>query len=282
MYPGGQALNFAAYARTLGIHSEYLGVFGTDAVAAHVKQTLDKLGIPYPRCRTYPGENGYAKVTIENGDRVFCGSNKGGVLQGHYLQLSQADLDYIAKFSVVHTTNNAFFDVQLPKLRPLDVFVSYDFSIRWTEADRIGRVAPYIDAAFLSCGDLPETDIRVVCSDLYARGVKLICATRGSKGSLTYDGARFYAQPPVYVDAIDTMGAGDSFATALLVELGQALTKDGKTAWYDPQWREQTLEKALRHAAAFAAKTCLTDGAFGYGVPVPAELSDRLLQSQKT
>jgi sugar/nucleoside kinase (ribokinase family) len=38
MYPGGNALNFAVFARQLGYSSAYLGVFGDDAPAAHVYQ----------------------------------------------------------------------------------------------------------------------------------------------------------------------------------------------------------------------------------------------------
>ena len=36
MFPGGQALNFAAYAKMLWADSSYMGVFGNDAAAAHV------------------------------------------------------------------------------------------------------------------------------------------------------------------------------------------------------------------------------------------------------
>ena len=38
MYPGGNALNFAAYAAMLGHNAAYLGIFGNDAAAEHVKQ----------------------------------------------------------------------------------------------------------------------------------------------------------------------------------------------------------------------------------------------------
>ena len=33
MYPGGNALNFAAYAAMLGHNAAYLGIFGNDAAA---------------------------------------------------------------------------------------------------------------------------------------------------------------------------------------------------------------------------------------------------------
>lgn len=45
MYPGGNALNFAAYAAMLGHNAAYLGIFGNDAAAEHVMQVLDKVGV---------------------------------------------------------------------------------------------------------------------------------------------------------------------------------------------------------------------------------------------
>ena len=38
MYPGGNALNFAAYAAMLGHNAAYLGIFGNDAAAEYVMQ----------------------------------------------------------------------------------------------------------------------------------------------------------------------------------------------------------------------------------------------------
>ena len=83
-----------------------------------------------------------------------------------------------------------------------------------------------------------------------ALGCKLVVATRGSLGSMIYDGNRFYMQPPHKVDAIDTLGAGDSFATAFLLAI-----LDGKT-----------IPEAGEAGAEFASKTCMVNGAFGHGI----------------
>ena len=45
MFPGGQALNFAVYAKMLGADASYMGVFGRDEVADHVIATLDELQV---------------------------------------------------------------------------------------------------------------------------------------------------------------------------------------------------------------------------------------------
>ena len=64
MYPGGQAVNFAVYARMLGAESDFMGVFGKDAVADHVQASLDAHGVGHSHCRIYEGENGFARVTL--------------------------------------------------------------------------------------------------------------------------------------------------------------------------------------------------------------------------
>lgn len=269
MYPGGQALNFAVYARMLGAESEFLGVNGTDAVAAHVLATLDLKGIGHPHSRVTDGENGFACVTLADGDRVFKGSNKGGVLQRNPIILNESDLAYINGFDVVHTTNNGFTDSQLPKLARCRPLVSYDFSYRWNEPDRVERVCPFIDFGFLSCSDLSEEEVRTLCKTLYEKGCGVTVATRGSKGAFVYDGANVFCQKPHLVKAIDTIGAGDSFATCVLVRVAQALEKDGRERWNDVWYRAGLLPKVLTDAAVFASQTCMVSGAFGCGTPVP-------------
>ena len=278
MYPGGQAVNFAVYAGQLGAQADFMGVFGGDAVARHVQSTLDEKGVGRSHCRSYPGENGFARVTLVEGDRVFMGSNRGGVLQEHPIYLEQADLDYIAGFDLVHTTNNGFVDSLLPQLSQLPPFVSYDFSYRWNEEDRVERVCPYIDFAFLSCSDLDDVQTQDLCRRLHEKGCGVVTATRGSKGATVFDGSRFYEQSPHLVEPVDTMGAGDSFATAMLTSLLQALEREGRNAWSWESFRSNALPQALDKAAAFSARNCLVHGAFGCGVPVPEELRPRMYE----
>ena len=116
MYPGGQAMNFSVYAKMLGgavcVPRRF---FGKDRVAEHIISVLDEIGIDHSRCRQYAGENGYAKVRLENGDRQFIMSNRGGIVNEHPLDLKAEDISYIREFSLVHTSNNGHFDSQLEK-----------------------------------------------------------------------------------------------------------------------------------------------------------------------
>ena len=179
MYPGGQALNFAVYARMLGVDSGYLGVFGTDEVAEHVQKTLDQYQVDRSRCRQYEGANGCARVNLVDGDRVFLGSNKGGVLREHPLQLSDEDLEYIRQFDLCHTTNNSYMDEQLQRLKQAGIPISYDFSGQWIDNERVARVAPFIDYAFLSCGSVAQERAQDICRFMQDQGAGMVIATRG-------------------------------------------------------------------------------------------------------
>ena len=93
------------------------------------------------------------------------------------------------------------------------------------------------------------------------KGTGMVIATRGSEGATLYDGTDFYTQPPHLVEAVDTLGAGDSFATAFLIEW----LKHKDPAEKDPAVRSAVIQEALKHAAEFSSKTCLVYGAFGEG-----------------
>lgn len=81
MYPGGNAVNFAVFAKKLGVdRSAYMGIFGSDEEAEHVIASLEDEGVELLRCQQVLGVNGAARVTVdETGDRIFLGSNEGGI-----------------------------------------------------------------------------------------------------------------------------------------------------------------------------------------------------------
>ena len=72
-------------------------------------------------------------------------------------------------------------------------------------------------------------------------------------------------QPPHLVEAIDTLGAGDSFATAFLLSLTQSRKEYRERMDSDRKLYRQQLKEAMEKGASFAAATCLVQGAFGRG-----------------
>lgn len=259
MYPGGNAFNFSAYATMLGASSSYMGVFGNDDAAALVQATAKELGIDTSHCRIEQGENGYAMITLVDGDRKFLGSNKGGVAKEKPICFSQEDLSYLDGFSLICTSINSHINPELPKLKPLKPYVAYDFSI--LETDEIfDAVCPHIDFAITSCGDLPLEDIKKRCARIHQRGCHYVIASRGKEGSVFSDGEHFFTHPAFLVEALDTLGAGDSFLTAFLLSFVEWLEGN-----HDAAELEDAVMKAMDAGSAFSAKTCMVHGAFGHG-----------------
>ena len=278
MFPGGQALNVAVFAKMQGIDSAYMGVYGDDEVADHIRNTLSEFGVDTSHCRHVHGENGYALVTLIDGDRVFLGSNKGGVGRDFPLVLNDNDIEYIRQFSVVHTTNNSFFDDQLSVLYDAGIPISYDFSDQWIEhREWAEKVAKYCTFAFMSLPhNASENEILSYCGRMHACGCRNIVATNGSKGAYFYDGKNLWFQPSHLVKAIDTLGAGDSFATTVLVNYYNSLEADPDAMAGDPAYYETEVKKALEAAAEFSSHVCLSKGAFDHGKKiVPEEYEKR-------
>lgn len=257
MYPGGNALNFSVYAKQLEVEAAYLGVFGDDKAANHIIETLNKLRIDISHCRQHPGENGFAAVDLVDGDRVFIGGNDGGVQNNHPIILTQEDLDYIQTFDIAHSSIYSGMEGELHKLKETGILVSFDFSTDYNESV-LKRICPDVDICLLSCGQLQTDEVKDLLTFVCSIGSKMAIGTMGSRGAMVYNGTNFFGQQPHFVKPVDTLGAGDSFFTAFILEYLK-----GKKIQMD---EDQLIKQSLEAGAKFAAQTCLVDGAFGFGI----------------
>lgn len=266
MYPGGQCVNTCVYAQLNGAQAAYLGKYGSDEVAAYNRSLLRQLGIDDSRSRQFEGENGFAMVTLKGNDRVFLGSNKGGVAKEHGFDFTAADLDYIRQFQLIYTNLNSYIEDDLPFLQSSGVPIAYDFSTRWTD-EYLARVAPYVQVAILSCAHLSDADREREMRKAAAHGVQIVLGTIGEAGSyVLYDGQFYYAQAVHADDVIDTMGAGDAYFAAFLCDL----LKSSRTGALVEEGSDMParLQHAMAVGAAFSARMCAKEGAFGYGAPI--------------
>ena len=267
MYPGGQCVNTCAYAGMNGVASAYLGKFGTDEVADCVQRTLDAMHVDRSHCRQYPGENGFALVTLKGNDRVFLGSNKGGIAKEHTFDFTTEDLEYIKGFQVIYTNLNAYIEEDLPLLKTTGVPIAYDFSTRWND-EYLAKVCPYIEVALLSCAHLTALERENEMRKVAAYGVPIVLGTIGEDGSYALVNGRFFFANAVHAnDVIDTMGAGDSYFATFLCSLLKA-SQNGKLLEGTEAEMAERIEKAMNDGAAFAAHVCAMEGAFGYGTPI--------------
>ncbi len=248
-YPGGNALNFSVYARLLSAKAAYLGVFGDDRAAEHIRRVLAARGVDISHCLVAPGENGHASLTIEQGERRFLDSNAGGIRQKISMDFALDDMPWLGQFTLLHTSAYSYADALLPALGMLPGRLSYDFSDDF-DIERVLPLCCWLDYGFFSCADRSLEETRELLAAARHAGCRLPIATRGAEGALLFDGSRWLSQAPEFITPVDTLGAGDAFITAFLLAHAAG----------------DTLAESLRQGAGFAARICLVEGAFGEGM----------------
>lgn len=247
-YPGGNALNVAVLAHRFGLHeAAYIGIVGDDAEGAHVHAAIVAEGLSDEGLRFAKGETGKAKVTLHDGDRVFIGSNKGGLRKRLTIRLDEADLALIARLGHVHSSCFSYLEHELPRLSTTAKSLSFDFSTG-RDQNYLAQVCPHVTTAFLSGSDLDDSSAQAMIDRIHALGPVQVCITQGDRGALFSDGRQLVRQNIVPAQVVDTMGAGDAFIGGWL-----AATIHG----VDPL-------AALPLAAEAAARACEWPGAFGH------------------
>ena len=246
-FPGGNAVNVAVLAGRLGAAPAYLGCIGRDEAAGVVSDALAAEGVETSRLRRLDGPNARAFIAHRDGDRRFISSSRG--VRGQY-GWQDDDFAYVAGFDAVHTSIYSELDDVLPRLARSALQLSYDHSERWTP-ESLERTLPFLTTAFLSCPALDDDACRALLRRSAAAGPQVVVATRGKAGAMAIAGGEILVQPAVPATVVDTLGAGDGFIAAFLVE----------------RLRGAPLAAALGAGAAFAAQVCSWQGAFGRGVP---------------
>ena len=287
IYPGGNALNVAVFAKVMGAEAAYLGTFGDDEVGEHVYTVVKELGLDLSHCRMEQGPNGCARVQLVDGDRVFLEGNHGGISREKPPVLTKLDEHYISKYDLIHTSIHSFMESELPAMNRAGKFVSMDFSNRYDE-EYLKNCCPYIDCGEISCGDMEEEEIKKTMLQMMDFGCRhIVIATRGSKGSLVLVDGRFYEQSPCLVKAKDTMGAGDSFIACFLVHyldgIGEAVDfgegSGSRGTVTAASYKDLLIKTSLYRAAVFSAGQCQSDGSFGFGKVVDLTEEDRKIMN---
>jgi fructoselysine 6-kinase len=263
-YPGGNCVNFAVFARRLGLEAGYLGVFGSDSHGDYIRAVLESLDIDVSRSIVRHGETGLASVEVVDGDRVFRGGNGGGVSVREPVVLTPGLLAHAATFDLVHSSVYSSSEAELPKLSGAGPLVSYDVSSEdeYRGEAYLGPLAPHLDLVLASCSHLSPEETAGHLERIHRFGAGLVLGTRGPDGAVLYDGVRHYVAPAVPVDAAavrDTMGCGDAFLAGFV----NALLAAGWRAGTAPA--PASIEAALAAGAQYASDQLFTDGAFGYG-----------------
>lgn len=271
IYPGGCSFNFAAYASMLGADSNYMGIIGDDFAGRHIIQTAKDLNIGTERCRILHGETPLPAVKIEDGERIFVGANEHGVWEKPLI-LNQKDLSYMKNFDLIHTSLYSNMEQNLEIISETDVPVSMDFGTTYSDSF-FTYCCPHITFAIMSCAHISMEQMELQIHNAHKFGTAYVIATRGAQGAWFSDHGTIYHRDAHMVEAVDTMGAGDSFLTTFLLNFLN--WKKSTPEVVTSEVSKAAILKALDAASLFSAKVCGMEGSFGYGVNyVPDEIID--------
>ena len=251
MFPGGQALNVAVHAHRSGIDAAYLGALGDDVAGRLVLGAMRSEGLDTSHVRVLSGRNAHAEVELHDGNREFVGGDAGV----SKFVLSDADLEWLRGFGLIHSSESSYLEDQIERLASAAP-LSFDFSVRRDPA-YIEPLLPHVTIAEFSLADLDDDDAEAWVERIAALGPRLVLATRGSRDALVFDGTRLWRQPVVPTEVIDSLGAGDAFIARFLAG----------------HLRAEPYEQSLAAAAELAGATCRSYGAFGYGTAAFPPLS---------
>lgn len=243
-YAGGNAVNTAVHMKLAGGEVSYIGAVGRDNEGSAILEKLASKGIDVSYCQTYDTNTAYTDVGVdEDGNRVFLREDPGAT---DCLTIDSESLSYIRSFDLVHNTWLGRTEKHLAAFRDgQKKIITMDYGERYSD-QFLAQTLAKVDIAFFSTHLGEHEKAESVARYVIEQGPLLVVVTMGEKGSLAYDGAKLYYCEAEAIEAVDTLGAGDTYIANFLVSWLQ--TKD--------------IALCMEAATQAAAKTCVLAGAW--------------------
>ena len=199
-------------------------------------------------------------MVLIDGDRNFVGSGWEGGKEHKTLKLNEKNLEYLREFDVIHCGCYADMEDEMIKLKNFRCIRTFDFSSEeeYRTDEYLSKVCPYTDIALFSGEKMEENQVDELQQKVKDYGTELVLITNGIKGQTLFEDSRIHHGMVKLIEPLDTMGAGDSFFTAFVVSLVRSGWKKGTAPG------QQAIKNSFAYAAEFSARTCLTEGSFGF------------------
>lgn len=219
VFPGGNPVNYAVYTQRLGGSASFVGAVGSDAEGELLLNALRGKNVDVSHVQVLPGKTPVSHVTMEDGNRVFT-AYEPGVMPS--FSLREEDYAFLAQHDIVVTAPWGCAETALPRLRALGLTVAYDCAdLPFEPAPQLAL--PHTDIAFFSDDTAELRSVKRTIRRLASLGPRIVVAMRGAKGSLAFDGRRYYTQGAIDCPVVDTLGAGDSYIAGFLFARLQGL-----------------------------------------------------------
>lgn len=204
--PTGNSVNVAVHLSRLAVPVSLVSVTGDDDNGDQMLSFLKKHNINLSFFKQKQGNTAITKMALKGTERIHTKYFE-GVLEN--FKLNQNDMEFIAEHDLVHTSFWGKINHQLPLIKQTGVQIVYDFSVKLENAE-VKAILPNVDYAFFSYHQ-KDAYIEAYMKDVHQLGPRTVIVTLGEKGSIAYDGNRFYEVDIVRVPVVNTVGAGDSF-----------------------------------------------------------------------
>ena len=283
---GGSPYNVAIGLARQGMKVSYLSPFSDDTFGDQLRDSLRNEGVDTPIARRSSWPTSLALVTVDsNGIPSYRLYRKG--IADKDITFEEVAANLPSDLNVFHTGSLAITPSQLPKIHKLvelmrerKVTISVDINIRLrasvdTKAyiDGVRSLLPLADIVKASDEDLEPfqfaADTRKAAARAYEEmGSGMLVLTEGKGGALLHaaNGVVESKSYPVK-NVADTVGAGDTFHSALLAALARGGAIGGRFEDVDPE----VLFNAVDFACAAAA---INVSRVGCDPPTQSEVED--------
>lgn len=211
LYPTGNVVDTGVNLQKLGINTSIISTTGSDKYGQLMLDTLKREGIDISHLKVAEGQTAITYMDMNGLDRVH-GDYMEGVLSN--ISFDEEDIAFAATHQLVHSAFWGKAEGVLEEIKRRGALISFDYADRY-QTEMVNKTAPFVDYGFFSFKEKDEF-VKEFLIDMTKKGMKIAVATFGEKGSLAYDGSKFYEFGIFEAEVVNTVGAGDSFIAGFL------------------------------------------------------------------
>ncbi len=211
-YCTGNAVDFAVNMQQLGIPTSMISCTGNDENGKAMVSALNKQALDLSHFHIINGKTAVTTMDISPSNDRIHGDYDEGVLAE--MQFSEDDIYFAANHTLVHSAFWGKAERYLEVLGSQGALISFDYATKF-EDPMVRETLKFVNYAFFS---LPSKNdlAKLYLQESFCESSKVLVATFGAKGSLAYDGKKFYEFGIFPAKVNNTIGAGDSFIAGFI------------------------------------------------------------------
>ena len=141
-------------------------------------ETVDRKTVSYTHLAVYKRQDG---------ERIL-GDYEEGVMAD--FKLSEEDIEFLGSHELVVSGIWGMRENDLEKIKACGTRIAFDFATKY-ESPVIDIAIPFVDYAFFAYDGEDEEWMRNFMEEMQKKGAKTVIVTRGTKGSIAYDGTSY-------------------------------------------------------------------------------------------